>query len=97
MSGIGTYDIATKQYRTVSTAYANYAVPLWLRDGRRFLIRAAGGIDLVDSATGARKPLTAVRGYMIGRSLSVSADNTWYSYTETGTEGDIWVARLKRQ
>ncbi len=97
MSGIGTYDIATKQYRTVSTAYANYAVPLWLRDGRRFLIRAAGGIDLVDSGTGARKALTAVRGYMIGRSLSVSADNTWYSYTETGTEGDIWIARLKRQ
>ena len=97
LSGVGIYDIATKQYRTASAAYTNYAVPLWLRDGRRFLVRSAGGIDLVDSATGARKQLTAVRGYMIGRSLGISADNTWYSYTETGTEGDIWIARLKRQ
>jgi Tol biopolymer transport system component len=95
MSGIGTYDITTKQYRTVSTAYTSYAVPMWLRDGRRFLVRAAGGIDLMDSETGVRKPLTVVRGYMIGRSLGLSADNTWYSYTETGTEGDIWIARLR--
>jgi hypothetical protein len=81
----------------VPSAHVNYGVPLWLRHGRRFLIRAAGGIDLVDSETGTRKPLTPVRGYMIGRSLSVSADNTWYSYTETGTEGDIWIARFKKK
>ena len=51
---------------------------------------------IVDSVTGARKVLTRVRGYMIGRSLSIGGDDAWYSYTETGTEGDIWIARIKK-
>ena len=97
VDGVTTYDIATKQYRPVpGDEYRSYAVPAWLRDGRRFLIRTATGIELVDSVTGTRKMLTRVRGYMVGKSLSVSTDNTWYSYTETGTEGDIWIARIKR-
>jgi eukaryotic-like serine/threonine-protein kinase len=97
VAGVSTYDIATKQYRPIPVdEYRSYATPLWLRDGRRVLLRAQPGIELVDSVTGARKMLTRVRGYMVGKSLSVSADNTWYSYTETGTEGDIWMARIKR-
>ena len=60
------------------------------------LIRTQAGIELVDGVTGARKMLTRVRGYMVGRSLSLSSDNSWYSYTETGTEGDIWIARIKK-
>jgi hypothetical protein len=32
----------------------------------------------------------------IGKSLSIAADNTWYSYTETGTEGDVWIAIVRR-
>jgi len=97
VAGVTTYDVATKQYRPVPVdEFRSYGVPAWLRDGRRFLIRNAAGIELVDSVTGARKMLTRVRGYMVGRSLSLSTDNTWYSYTETGTEGDIWIARIKR-
>ena len=42
-----------------------------------------------------RKMLTHVRGYHIGKSLSVAADNTWYSYKETGTEGDVWIAIVR--
>ena len=73
-----------------------YAITDWLRDGRRFLIRTTSGIALINSATGARKMLTQVRGYFVGRSLSISPDNRWYSYTETGTEGDIWIATIKK-
>jgi hypothetical protein len=97
VTGVSTYDIATKQYRAVPVdEYRSFAVPAWLRDGRRLLIRTQTGIDLVDSVTGRRKMLTRVRGYMVGRSVSLSSDNTWYSYTETGTEGDIWIARIKK-
>lgn len=40
----------------------------------------------IDRATDA-PPLPA--GYLIGRSMGVSKDNRWITYTETGTEGDI--------
>ena len=40
--------------------------------------------------------LTNVRGYFIGECFSVAADNSWYSYTETGTEGDVWIAVVRR-
>lgn len=70
-------------------------LPVWLSDGQRLLVRSSSGISLVDSRSGASRRLVSVRGYMVGRSLSVADDNTWFSYTETGTEGDIWVAVFK--
>ncbi|HSC28664.1 MAG TPA: hypothetical protein VLD67_15410, partial [Vicinamibacterales bacterium] len=96
IAGVSEYDVARKQYRVVPAEYRAFVMPRWLQDGRRFLIRGPAGIDLVDAATGARRQVTAVRGYMIGGSLGVSTDGTWYSYTETGTEGDIWIARISK-
>ena len=32
---------------------------------------------------------------MVGRSVGVSHDNKWITYTETATEGDVWIATLK--
>lgn len=93
IQALATYDLASKQYRRIPvTLNGQWVLPAWLSDGRRLLMRAADGISVVDSQTGARKPLVSVRGYLTGRSLSVAHDNTWFSYTETGTEGDIWVA-----
>jgi hypothetical protein len=37
-----------------------------------------------------------VGGYVTGRSLGVSADGRSITYTETGTEGEIWLATLKK-
>jgi len=96
IAGVSEYDVDKKQYRSLTGAYSSYAVPLWLRDGHRFLVRSGSGIDLVDGSTGARKVLTAVRGYMVGRSISIGPNDAWYSYTETGTEGDIWIAKIKK-
>ena len=31
---------------------------------------------------------------MIGRSVGVSRDDRWITYTETATEGDIWLMNL---
>lgn len=34
---------------------------------------------------------------MTGHSMGVSRYNPWITYTETATEGDIWIATLKKQ
>lgn len=34
---------------------------------------------------------------MVGRSVGVSRDNRWITYTETATEGDLWIATIKKQ
>ncbi len=96
IEGLATYDVVSKQYRRLSLATDGpWLLPAWLSDSRRLLLRTSSGISLVTAATGAARPLVSVRGYSIGRSLSVARDDTWFSYTETATEGDIWVAVLK--
>ena len=40
----------------------------------------------MDANTGAVRPLLAVGGQIIGKSVGVSRDNRWITYTETGTE-----------
>ena len=96
VAGVSEYDVDKKTYRKIAAGYTTYSIPLWLKDGRRFLIRGQNGIDLVDSATGVVKRLTSVRGYMVGRSLSVGPNDEFYTYTETGTEGDIWIAKIRK-
>jgi hypothetical protein len=49
---------------------------------------------VIDSATGQARPLVDVRGYWIGLSVRISRDDRWITYTETGAEGDIWLADL---
>jgi hypothetical protein len=51
-------------------------------------------IYAVRTDTGARRVLVSVGGYAIGRSVGLSRDGRWITYTETGTEGDIWLATL---
>ncbi len=68
---------------------------VWLADGRRALCRDRRGISLLDTATGKAKPLLDVGGSYIGKSVGVSPDDHWITYTETGTEGDVWVAELQ--
>jgi hypothetical protein len=67
---------------------------LWLRDGRRVIFRGKKGVFLLDTKTRTVKPLVSVGGYSSGRSLGLTADGRTISYTETATEGDIWLMRL---
>jgi hypothetical protein len=69
-------------------------IPVWTGDGSRVIVRDTRGISIVRTDTGARHPLISVRGYAIGRSVGVSRDGRWITYTETGTEEDIWLATL---
>ena len=69
-----------------------WVAPAWLADSRRLIVRRHDGVAVVDADTGAVRPLVAVGGQMIGKSVGVSRDNRWITYTETATEGDVWIA-----
>ncbi|HKA37999.1 MAG TPA: protein kinase [Thermoanaerobaculia bacterium] len=93
---IMTFTLATQRYEKVMDAEDGFfKTPVWLSDSRRLLVRGRKGIALLDTETRQSRKLLDVRGYWIGLSLGVSRDDRWITYTETGTEGDIWLAELK--
>jgi hypothetical protein len=91
------YDMTTRQYGRVpgGGTQAFWAWPVWLADGHSLIVRWPEGIDLIDVDSEARRELVSVGGVMLGKSVGVSHDNRWISYTETATEGDIWMGTLK--
>lgn len=98
LESIAIYTLGSKSFRRVPgyRAQSIWAVPAWLSDGKRLVIRDDNGLSIVDADTGASHRLLPLRGYMVGRSMGVSRDDRWITYTETGTEGDIWLATLKK-
>jgi Tol biopolymer transport system component len=70
--------------------------PVWLPDGRRLIYRDGAGVWLGEPATGRRKQLISVGGYFTGRSLGIARDGTWITYTDTGTDGKVWLAIMKQ-
>lgn len=68
----------------------------WLSDGQRLVLRRPDGVAVVDAGTGAGRLLIQVGGEVVGKSLGVSRDDRWITYTETATEGDVWVATVRR-
>jgi len=94
--GVAQFELATGRYaRIVERTPATWLIPVWLRDGRRLLLRDRSGISLVDAATGRTKRLLEVSGYFVGYSLDVTKDDRWITYTETATDGDIWLLTLE--
>ena len=91
------YTLATRQYSAVPGEWARAAIwvlPVWLADSHRLVLRRPGGVAVTDVETGAGRLLIPVGGIMVGRSVGVSRDNRWITYTETATEGDIWIAEM---
>ncbi len=70
-------------------------MPVWLADSRRLLVRDRNGIFQVDAVTGRAKELVEVSGYYTGFSLGITRDDRWITYTETATDGDIWLMTLE--
>jgi WD40 repeat protein len=92
-----TFTVATEKYVKVfgDPRDSSFKIVCWLNDGRRLLVRSRNGIALLDTATGRSQLLLAVRGQWVGGSTFISRDDRWISYSETGSEGDIWLAELK--
>jgi Tol biopolymer transport system component len=100
VAALGVYTRATKQFARVPGNDARGRVwlwPVWLADSRRVIVRRVDGVAVVDADTGAGRLLIPVGGTIIGRSVGVSRDNRWITYTETATEGDIWTATIQQQ
>jgi Tol biopolymer transport system component len=94
--GTAVYALATRRFTLFPAAATSESNSSWLPDSERFLSRDDAGIWLINSRTQTRKLLIAVGGYHVGRSVGVTRDGRWISYTETGTEGEIWLATMKR-
>jgi Tol biopolymer transport system component len=95
-SAIATYEIAGSRYARVFTREGHsWIAPVWLSDSRRLLIRDRQGVHLVDPLAGTSRRILDVTGYYIGRSLGVTSDDRWITYTETATDGDIWLMTLE--
>jgi dipeptidyl aminopeptidase/acylaminoacyl peptidase len=92
-----TFTVATEKYDKIfgDPEDSSFKLAFWLSDNRRLLLRSRKGISLLDTATGRSELLLAVRGQWVGGSASISRDDRWISYSETGSEGDIWLAELK--
>jgi Tol biopolymer transport system component len=96
MSGLGLYSFETRRHETGRFGSTRqWVAPKWLRDSGRLLVRDPKGIALLDTASGRSKRLLAVGGYMMGRSLGLTRDDRWITYSETATEGDIWLMSLE--
>jgi len=96
LDGLAQFELATHRYaRILETAGSRWLIPLWLADSRRLLVRDRNGIFLLDAGTGRIRRLVEVSGYFTGFSLGVTRENHWITYTETATDGDIWLMTLE--
>lgn len=98
-SSLTVYSLATKRFTAVPGPLAKGTMWLWatwLADSRRLLVRGENGVTVVDAATGQGHALMPVPGYGVGASVGLSHDNKWITYTETATEGDIWIATIRK-
>ena len=90
--GAAVFDIAAKQFSVFPASALMWTSSVWMPDSERFLTRDDTAISIVNARTKAAKPLISVGGYAVGRSVGVTADGRTITYTETGTEGEIWLA-----
>jgi Tol biopolymer transport system component len=94
---LAVYTVSNRQFARVPGEWAHrshWLWPVWLANGRRFIIRRPEGIAIADADTGAGRMLFFVGGNIIGRSVGITRDNRWITYTETANEGDVWVATI---
>ena len=98
LNSLGVYSVVTKQFTRVPGELARapgWLFPIWMGDSRRLLVRRPDGVAIVNAETGAGRLVVGVGGDMIGHTVGVSRDQKWITYTETATEGDIWIATIR--
>jgi Tol biopolymer transport system component/tRNA A-37 threonylcarbamoyl transferase component Bud32 len=95
-AAVSVYSLSTKQFTRVPGDLAHgWFFSVWLADGRRLLVRRSSDVVLVNADTGVGRSLFAVGGDIIGHTIGISRDNRWITYTETATEGDVWIATFR--
>lgn len=95
MQDLAVFTFADSKFRRLHVPLAGiWSVTAWLSDSQRLLYRDRRGIFLLNTAGGVPQQLVSVGGYYIGKSLGITADDRTITYSETATEGDIWMVDL---
>jgi Tol biopolymer transport system component len=95
---VGVYSFKGRRIVTVPgqwTSSSRWMVPQWLSDSRHLIVRRTDGVAWVDAETGDGHLVQPVAGINAGFSVGVSRDNRWITYSETASEGDIWIANMQ--
>jgi Tol biopolymer transport system component len=96
LRGVGIYSLDSRRFETnPSPQRLAWVVPRWLSDGRRLVVRDTRGIAVLDPATWREKRIVTVGGYAIGQSVRVAPGDRFLTWTETATEGDVWMVSLQ--
>jgi serine/threonine protein kinase/Tol biopolymer transport system component len=95
VGGIACFSLDRRRYDIHRMGgWLQWVAPRWLSDSRRLIVRDPRGISVVDSSTWRSKRILDVGGYMSGLSVGITRDDRFITYTETATEGDIWMMHL---
>ena len=91
-SGVGIYDLETKQYDWL-TDFGDW--PVWLNDDRHLLFVSQGKIFSFDTKSRKYQPVLTVTDQDVDiGSPGLSPDNRIIYFTFVATEADIWVMNL---
>ena len=95
VEAVATHDLGTERYDNIELGGGrSWRFPLWLSDSRRLVVRDGSGIWLLDPGKEAPRRLVAVGGDSTGVSVGLTRDDRWLTWSETATEGDVWLAEL---
>jgi eukaryotic-like serine/threonine-protein kinase len=73
-------------------AGSTFRYTCWLNDSQRILLRDERGLWLLDIRSRKARPLLGPKGHAFGKSVGITRDNRWITFTESAGEGDIWLA-----
>jgi Tol biopolymer transport system component len=94
--GLTRYWLATGKYENLSdNPGGGFLRCVSLADGRRVLARDGDGVFLLDTRTRGVQRLIPISGTYVGRSVGLTRDERWITFTETAGEGDIWLATFR--
>jgi eukaryotic-like serine/threonine-protein kinase len=92
--GIVLYSPASREFRRVTRHGSD---PVWLSDSRRMLFHDNGGIQLVDTQTGASKEVLSIAPEEVARrGFAVSPDDRHIYFSVSITEADLWMVEMER-
>ncbi len=95
VGAVALYSPTSERYELMDTERTSFRSLVFLSDGRRILLRDRRGISVLDTVTKREHRIVTVGGYWAGLSVGISRDDRIVTWTETATEGDVWMAELK--